>query len=180
MGSGGRWPQPVFQRPYVAHLPPWRRSRREDAERIEEITVTGSRLIRRDLDAPSPVVIVSEAAIRSAGNVTIEETLNEMPQLASDNTSSVNSGGGSGILTADLRGLNAERTLVPGKRPEIYAGRLPRPDGLEQHSETRLVDRVEIVTRRRIGCVRFRRNSRCRQLHPEGRFRRYGGQLLFR
>ena len=62
----------------------------EDAERIEEITVTGSRLIRRDLDAPSPVVIVSEAAIRSAGNVTIEETLNEMPQLASDNTSSVN------------------------------------------------------------------------------------------
>ena len=79
---------------------------------VEEIVVTGSRLVRSDLDAPSPVVIVTEEAVRAAGNVTIEETLNEFPQLASDNTSSVNSGGGSGILTADLRGLDAVRTLV--------------------------------------------------------------------
>ncbi len=82
----------------------------EDA--LEEIVVTGSRLLRRDLDAPSPVLVVTDESIRSAGNVTIEETLNEFPQLASDNTSSVNSGGGSGILTADLRGLDAVRTLV--------------------------------------------------------------------
>ena len=78
---------------------------------IEEVIVTGSRLVRRDLDAVSPVVVISDAYIRNAGNVTIEETLNEFPQLASDNTSSVNSGGGSGILTADLRGLDAVRTL---------------------------------------------------------------------
>jgi len=114
-------------------------------ERIEEITVTGSRLIRRDLDAPSPVVVVSEAAIRSAGNVTIEETLNELPQLASDNTSSVNSGGGSGILTADLRGLNPERTLV------LVNGRRFTPAdsrGLTDLSSIpdALVDRVEIIT----------------------------------
>lgn len=79
---------------------------------VEEIVVTGSRLVRRDLDAPSPVVVLTAAQVQNAGNVTIEETLNEMPQLASDNTSSVNSGGGSGILTADLRGLDAVRTLV--------------------------------------------------------------------
>jgi outer membrane cobalamin receptor len=117
----------------------------QDEERVEEITVTGSRLIRRDLDAPSPVVIVSEAAIKSAGNVTIEETLNELPQLASDNTSSVNSGGGSGILTADLRGLNPERTLV------LVNGRRFTPAdsrGLTDLSSIpdALVDRVEIVT----------------------------------
>ena len=65
----------------------------QSEEAIEEVVVTGSRLVRRDLNAPSPVVVISEALIRTAGNVTIEETLNEMPQLASDNTSSVNSGG---------------------------------------------------------------------------------------
>ncbi|MCY4181490.1 MAG: TonB-dependent receptor [Gammaproteobacteria bacterium] len=81
-------------------------------EALEEIVVTGSRLLRRDLDAPSPVLVLTNEAVRSAGNITIEETLNEFPQLASDNTSSVNSGGGSGILTADLRGLDAVRTLV--------------------------------------------------------------------
>jgi len=79
---------------------------------LEEIVVTGSRLVRRDLDAPSPVLVVTSESVRSSGNITIEETLNEFPQLASDNTSSVNSGGGSGILTADLRGLDAVRTLV--------------------------------------------------------------------
>lgn len=112
---------------------------------VEEIRVTGSRLARRDLEAPSPVVVVSEAAIKSAGNVTVEETLNELPQLASDNTSSVNSGGGSGILTADLRGLNAVRTLV------LVNGRRFTPAdarGLTDLSSIpdALVERVEIIT----------------------------------
>jgi len=62
----------------------------QQEEAIEEVVVTGSRLVRRDLDAASPVVVITDSAIRNAGNVTIEETLNEMPQLASDNTSSVN------------------------------------------------------------------------------------------
>ena len=112
---------------------------------IEEVIVTGSRLVRRDLDAVSPVVVINDAAIRNAGNVTIEETLNEMPQLASDNTSSVNSGGGSGILTADLRGLDAVRTLV------LVNGRRFTPANSRGHTDLTsipdaLVERVEIVT----------------------------------
>ena len=84
----------------------------DSKDAIEEIVVTGSRLVRSDLSAPSPVSVLSAANIRSSGNVTIEETLNELPQLAADNTSSANAAGGSGVLTADLRGLGAERTLV--------------------------------------------------------------------
>jgi len=117
----------------------------QEEEAIEEVVVTGSRLVRRDLNAASPVVVISDAQIRSAGNVTIEETLNEMPQLSSDNTSSVNSGGGSGILTADLRGLDAVRTLV------LVNGRRFAPAdarGLTDLSSIpdALVDRVEIMT----------------------------------
>ncbi len=112
---------------------------------IEEVIVTGSRLVRRDLNAVSPVVVISDADIRNSGNVTIEETLNELPQLASDNTSSVNSGGGSGILTADLRGLGAVRTLV------LVNGRRFAPAdsrGLTDLTSIpdALVDRVEIMT----------------------------------
>lgn len=116
-----------------------------DEDAVEEIVVTGSRLVRRDLDAPSPVVIMTDAAIRNAGNPTVEETLNEMPQLASDNTSSVNSGGGSGILTADLRGLDPVRTLVL-----VNSRRFTPADarGLTDLSSIpdALVDRVEIMT----------------------------------
>ncbi|MGI9202632.1 MAG: TonB-dependent receptor plug domain-containing protein [Woeseiaceae bacterium] len=117
----------------------------QEGAEIEEVVVTGSRLVRRDLDAASPVVVISDAQIRSAGNVTIEETLNEMPQLASDNTSSVNSGGGSGILTANLRGLDAVRTLV------LVNGRRFAPAdsrGLTDLSSIpdALVERVEVMT----------------------------------
>lgn len=117
----------------------------QEDEAIEEVVITGSRLIRRDLNAASPVVVISGAQIRTAGNVTIEETLNEMPQLSSDNTSSVNSGGGSGILTADLRGLDAVRTLV------LVNGRRFAPAdarGLTDLSSIpdALVERVEVMT----------------------------------
>ena len=55
---------------------------------IEEIVVTGSRLRRDDLSAPSPTVIVSEEAVRLSGRGTLEGLLNELPQLNADFTSS--------------------------------------------------------------------------------------------
>lgn len=88
------------------------------AEQAPDIVVTGSRLQRTDLTAPSPITVVGEDAIKLSGNVSLEKTLNEYPQLASGNTSTVNNGGGSGVVTANLRGLDATRTLtlVNGRR----------------------------------------------------------------
>ncbi|PZU60084.1 MAG: TonB-dependent receptor, partial [Sphingobium sp.] len=77
-----------------------------------DIVVTGSRLVRTDLTAPSPISVMGSEDVKLSGNVTLEKTLNEMPQLASGNTSTVNNGGGSGVLTANLRGLGNTRTLV--------------------------------------------------------------------
>jgi len=88
------------------------------AEASPDIIVTGSRLQRPDLTAPSPITVVNEDAIKLSGNVSLEKTLNQYPQLASGNTSTVNNGGGSGVLAANLRGLDATRTLtlVNGRR----------------------------------------------------------------
>lgn len=90
----------------------------QDATTLDQVTVTGSRLLRSDLNAPSPTTVVSEENIRLSGSATVENVLNEFPQLAAGNTSSVNNGGGSGVLTANLRGLGATRTLtlVNGRR----------------------------------------------------------------
>lgn len=86
----------------------------EDQNQIEEVVVTGSRLLRRDIVSPSPVVTLGEddISMASTGNVTLVSTLNEWPQLVPDNTPSLNSPGGSGIWSANLRGLKPERTLV--------------------------------------------------------------------
>lgn len=91
---------------------------RGDPVSLDTVTVTGSRLMRKDLSAPSPTTVVSREEIAMSGSATVETVLNEFPQLAAGNTSSVNNGGGSGVLTANLRGLGATRTLtlVNGRR----------------------------------------------------------------
>jgi len=117
----------------------------DSAQSDDQMVVTGSRLVRRDLVAPSPVTTVGAETIESSGNVTLEDTLNEFPQLAPDTTSSTNQSGGAGVLTANLRGLGAVRTLVlvDGRRfvPADETGLVDLatvPDIM--------VDRVEIIT----------------------------------
>ncbi len=116
------------------------------AEVQEEVVVTGSRLLRsRDLVEVSPVQTVNVEEISLSGNVTLEDTLNQFPQLNPDNTGTVNQSGGSGVLSADLRGLGAVRTLVlvDGRRfiPADVTG-LVDPATIPDS----LIERVEIIT----------------------------------
>lgn len=117
----------------------------QETTSVDDIVVTGSRLARPDLSAPSPITVVGQEDITNSGATTIESVVNELPQLSAGNTSSVNSGGGSGVLTANLRGLGANRTLtlVNGRRfipangsGNVDLGTVP----------SALVKRVEIIT----------------------------------
>jgi outer membrane receptor protein involved in Fe transport len=111
----------------------------------DEIVITGSRLIRNDLSAPSPVTVIGEQNIKLSGNVTLDRTLNTMPQLGQGNTSSVNNGGGSGILTANLRGLGATRTLTIVNGRRFIAANSAGSVDLGSIPDA-LVQRVDIVT----------------------------------
>ena len=115
-----------------------------DQPEIEEIVVTGSRIRRTDLTAPSPLSVVSSEQIAETGTVTIESILNEMPQVMPGWTNSSNFPD-SGIATVDLRGLGANRTLVlvNGKRYMPTTG-----EGVVDITgiPTALVDRVEVMT----------------------------------
>jgi iron complex outermembrane receptor protein len=83
-----------------------------DEAAVDTVVVTGSRIRRTDLEGISPVAVVGEEQIRDSGNVTIENTLNDIPQFAAGQTSASNATGGSGVLSANLRGLGPQRTLV--------------------------------------------------------------------
>jgi outer membrane receptor protein involved in Fe transport len=117
----------------------------EARETIDEVVVTGSRLVRSDLSAPSPTMVIPEDVVRLSGDTTVEAVLNELPQLSAGNNSSVNSAGGSGVLTANLRGLGATRTLtlVNGRRfiPANGAGSVDLAT-----IPNALVKRVDIIT----------------------------------
>lgn len=87
-----------------------------------EIVVTGSRIARDpNATAPSPIVTVSAADLRSTGQTDVAETLREIPALISSGTiadSIERGGGGIGQATLNLRGLGSNRTLtlVNGRR----------------------------------------------------------------
>jgi iron complex outermembrane receptor protein len=114
-------------------------------EAMDEVVVTGSRLVRSDLSAPSPTAVITEDAVQLSGDATVESVLNELPQLSAGNNSSVNSAGGSGVLTANLRGLGATRTLtlVNGRRfiPANGAGSVDLAT-----IPNALVRRVDVIT----------------------------------
>jgi len=86
-------------------------------EQLEEITVTGSRIVRRDLSAPSPIMTVDSESFQNSSTGTIESVLNQMPQFVPAGTqfsSSIQNSATStpGAATLNLRGLGTNRNLI--------------------------------------------------------------------
>jgi outer membrane receptor protein involved in Fe transport len=109
------------------------------------IVVTGSRISRNALEGTSAVVTVPLEVLTAQGAPTLEQGLNQLPQLQPNTTSSTNQSGGSGVLAADLRGLGPERTLV------LVDGRRYTPANFSGLSDLAtipdmMLDRVEIIT----------------------------------
>ncbi|MCC6202770.1 MAG: TonB-dependent receptor [Gammaproteobacteria bacterium] len=85
---------------------------------VEEIMITGSRIVRRDLEAASPLVTVESQVFEESSTLAVESVLNQLPQFVPANTqfntSDVFPSATStpGISTVSLRGLGSNRTLV--------------------------------------------------------------------
>lgn len=108
------------------HSPATLAAEEEAIEELAEVTVTGSRIVRRDFSSPSPIVTVSAEAFEQNSSQAIEKVLNELPQFVPSQTmfssgdvqpSAFNN---PGIVTLNLRGLGPNRNLVlvDGRRPQ--------------------------------------------------------------
>ena len=49
----------------------------QEPAQMEEVIVTGSRLVRSDLSAPSPTTVIPEDVVQLSGDATVESELNE-------------------------------------------------------------------------------------------------------
>ncbi len=111
---------------------------------IDEIVVTGSRLLRRDFTAPSPIATIDRETILSSGQPTLEEALNQLPQVQPSFGRASNNPG-DGTAQVDLRGIGAGRTLV------MLNGRRIAPAGIGSAVDVNtlpgvLIERVEVIT----------------------------------
>src|SRR5687767_14406069 len=84
-----------------------------DAPTPEEITVTGSRIQRTNLEGVGPLSILSADDIAVSGLTTLDELLRELPSMGFGSGFDQNGNvEGKGLRFIDLRSLGHERTLV--------------------------------------------------------------------
>ena len=111
---------------------------------VEEIIITGTRILRALPDAGSPVTIVSADNLRETATVNAEDAIRELPMALPGVTAFTNNGN-PGAATVNLRGLDDERTLVlvDGRRVVGYdsegiadINNIPAP----------LIERIDVVT----------------------------------
>ena len=113
---------------------------------VEEVIVTGSRIVRDDgFGRTSPVTVVGMEDISSYGLTRIEDVLNNLPQIETAQNAMI-SNGSSGAASIDLRGLGTNRTLV------LVNGRRMQPGGIKQYAAdvnqipAAMIERVEVLT----------------------------------
>src|SRR5436190_14558498 len=114
------------------------------AANVDELVITGSRIVRQDLTSSSPVATVGDAELKNNGVVNTENLLATLPQSAPGMTGTVNNGNG-GIATVNLRGLGSNRTLVlvDGHR-QVPTSSIGTVD--INLIPTAMIDRIEVVT----------------------------------
>ncbi len=113
-------------------------------EEGDEIVVTGSRIAREDLAAPSPVTTVNSEQLVLTNTVNTEQFLNTLPQVIPSLDSTSNNPG-NGTATVSLRGLGTNRTLVLVDGSRFVAS---GPFGVVDLNSipAALVDRIDVVT----------------------------------
>jgi outer membrane receptor protein involved in Fe transport len=85
---------------------------------LEEVLVTGSRIVRRDFDAPSPIITVGTELFQQNSSVAVEAVLNQYPQFNPGATQFTTgeiqptATTSPGASTLNMRGLGANRSLV--------------------------------------------------------------------
>jgi len=95
----------------------------QQGQELEEVTVTGSRIVRRDFSANSPIMTVDSEMFEQSSTVAMETILNQLPQFVPAVTQfqpvppgELSNSGDPGVTptaaTVSLRGLGSNRNLV--------------------------------------------------------------------
>ncbi|HWK53189.1 MAG TPA: TonB-dependent receptor plug domain-containing protein, partial [Hyphomicrobiales bacterium] len=128
----------------------------QDGPVVEELQITGSRIVRRDATANSPIMTLEEGRFQESSTIAMESVLNQLPQFVpavtqfeAVPTGQLSNTGSANITptaaTVSLRGLGANRNLVlvNGRRAmPVDAGMAVDINGIPSAA----VARVETIT----------------------------------
>ena len=116
---------------------------------VEEIVVTGTRIIRDGYEAPTPLSVLGSTEIEAAAPANIADFVNQLPSLAGSSTPRSTtagvSAGNTGINALALRGLGANRTLILLDGQRVAASTLTGLVDINGFPQA-LISRVDVVT----------------------------------
>ncbi|HEV7608279.1 MAG TPA: TonB-dependent receptor [Steroidobacteraceae bacterium] len=121
----------------------------ESEQPMEEVVVTGSRILGPGLESPSPVQTITSADIASTGIVNAQDLLLKNPTFGTPTLSRTNSAfltSGAGVATVDLRNLGIERTLtlVDGRR---FVSGNPGSAAVDYNTiPAQFIERIDVLT----------------------------------
>ena len=116
---------------------------------VEEVVITGSRIVRDGYEAPTPVSVVTVEQLQTSATSNIADYVNTLPSISGSttptSTTTVINGGNGAVNSLNLRGLGTVRTLtlLNGQRTvgSINTGVVDVSELPQQ-----LISRVDVVT----------------------------------
>ncbi len=119
----------------------------QEAEPLEEVVVTGSRIRRPGLESSSPINTIGVELIELQQEVALEKVIRLMPFSIPGDGENVNNGT-NGAATIDLRGLGQQRNLalLNGRRITPFINSLGTVLVDTSSIPLALVERVDVVT----------------------------------
>lgn len=117
-----------------------------DDSAVERIAVTGSSIKRTDLEGALPITTLSAADIAKTGVTSVPDLIQTIPSMQGFTAPSESvGGGGGGVASAALRGLDSEYTLV------LLNGKRMAPSGSGSSVDVNsipiaAIERVEVLT----------------------------------
>ena len=122
---------------------------KQDSVVLEEIIVTGSRVMRSDLDSPSPVLVFDATQLENTGITTLGEFARYLPQNAdtfSDSNTQNSDFHGSSAFNLRGIGLDGTLTLINGRRIAPFGGSGDTSPFVDINSiPVAAIDRIEVL-----------------------------------
>jgi len=112
----------------------------EESSTLERVQVTGSRLVRMDVEGANPVTVLDRDDIARTGVTDLGNLLQDLPMMSGSPISTQRNNGGSGQVAVDIRGMGTNRTLVL-----VNGNRLPSLFNDFSVIPVVMVERIEIL-----------------------------------
>jgi iron complex outermembrane recepter protein len=121
---------------------------------IDEITVTGTRVVRDGYEAPTPVSVLGADELNLAGRNNLAETVSRLPSFSNSilprgRSATLNVTGTTGVSNLNLRGMGAFRSLVLLDGARLVGANLSGDNGSSVDIGVMpdgLISRVDVVT----------------------------------